>query len=110
MTRPEQLSHFRQLVALTATMNCSNDICHTIKRVEELAYSLIKDKSQSYQASFLDHVSELIETDQGWRVRYDSLKMAVTQTIMENLNLADGDQCTLKRLKDAIRFELPDCE
>jgi hypothetical protein len=30
---------------------------------------------------------------------------------MENLHLADGDDCTLKRLKDAISFELEDsCE
>jgi len=32
---------------------------------------------------------------------------AVYLTIMENLHLADGDVCTLKRLKDAINFELP---
>lgn len=32
---------------------------------------------------------------------------AIRETILANLNLADGDVCTLKRLKDAIRFELP---
>lgn len=31
---------------------------------------------------------------------------AIYLTITENLHLADGDVCTLKRLKDAINFEL----
>lgn len=31
---------------------------------------------------------------------------AIYLTITENLHLADGDICTLKRLKDAINFEL----
>jgi hypothetical protein len=34
----------------------------------------------------------------------------VRLTIMENLHLADGDVCTLKRLKDAIRFDLDSLE
>lgn len=37
----------------------------------------------------------------------DDLREAVRLTLMENLHLADGDVCTLKRLKDAIGFELP---
>ena len=32
------------------------------------------------------------------------LQEQVRLTIMENLHLADGDNCTLKRLKDAIGF------
>ena len=35
------------------------------------------------------------------------LREEIRLTIMENLGLADGDVCTLKRLKDAINFELP---
>ena len=35
------------------------------------------------------------------------LRAAIHQTIMENLHLADGDDCTLKILKDVIGFELP---
>jgi hypothetical protein len=34
------------------------------------------------------------------------LQEQVRLTIMENLHLADGDNCTLKRLKDAIGFSL----
>ena len=41
----------------------------------------------------------------------DDLREEVRQTLMENLHLADGDTCTLKRLKDAIGFEMEDsCE
>ena len=41
----------------------------------------------------------------------DDLREEVRLTLLENLHLADGDVCTLKRLKDAIRFELEDfCE
>ena len=35
------------------------------------------------------------------------LREEVRLTLMENLHLADGDVCTLKRLKDAIHFQLP---
>jgi len=38
---------------------------------------------------------------------YINLHNAVLVTIMENLHLADGNNCTLKILKDAIDFELP---
>jgi hypothetical protein len=37
----------------------------------------------------------------------DRLVEAIHETLMQNLHLADGDDCTLKRLKDSIRFELP---
>jgi regulator of replication initiation timing len=49
-------------------------------------------------------------------LKYASIEIAelrhqIRETIMENLHLADGDDCTLKRLKDAISFELEDsCE
>jgi hypothetical protein len=36
----------------------------------------------------------------------NTLQEQVKLTIMENLHLADGDNCTLKRLKDAIGFSL----
>ena len=35
----------------------------------------------------------------------DRLEAEIRLTIMENVHLADGDVCTLKRLKDAIGFE-----
>jgi len=37
----------------------------------------------------------------------EALRAAIQETLMENLHLADGDVCTLKRLKDAIGFSLP---
>jgi regulator of replication initiation timing len=49
-------------------------------------------------------------------LKYASIEIAelrhqIRETLMENLHLADGDDCTLKRLKDAISFELEDsCE
>jgi hypothetical protein len=49
-------------------------------------------------------------------LKYASIEIAelrhqIRETIMENLHLADGDDCTLKRLKDAISLELEDsCE
>ena len=36
----------------------------------------------------------------------DRLRRVIRETIMENLHLADGDVCTLNRLKDAIGFDL----
>jgi hypothetical protein len=36
----------------------------------------------------------------------NTLQEQVKLTIMENLHLADGDNCTLGRLKDAIGFSL----
>lgn len=34
-------------------------------------------------------------------IAYHELKNAVAETLEENCHLADGDQCTLKKLKDA---------
>jgi len=36
-----------------------------------------------------------------WFIAYQELKTAVADTLMENRHLADGSQCTLKKLKDA---------
>jgi hypothetical protein len=36
----------------------------------------------------------------------DRLAEAIRLTLMENLDLCDGDICTLKRLKDAVGFDL----
>jgi hypothetical protein len=41
-----------------------------------------------------------------FRDRISELEDSIHQTIMENLHLADGDVCTLKRLKDTIGFSL----
>jgi len=36
---------------------------------------------------------------------YRELNKAIHATITENLHLADGDECTLKRLTDAIKYD-----
>lgn len=36
----------------------------------------------------------------------EELRAVIHETIIENLHLADGEQCTLKKLKDAIGFEI----
>jgi len=36
--------------------------------------------------------------------RNSELRAAIWATINENLRLADGDNCTLKRLKDAVGY------
>lgn len=43
---------------------------------------------------------------EGLQRERDELREAIRETIMENLHLADGDDCTLKMLKDAIGFDL----
>jgi hypothetical protein len=61
----------------------------------------------------LYHLSEIIENEQSVAKecikeaadRLAGLFDAIHLTITENLHLADGDVCTLKRLKDAINFE-----
>ena len=40
----------------------------------------------------------------------DRLAEAIRLTLMDNLDLCDGDVCTLKRLKDAIGFDLDSLE
>jgi len=37
----------------------------------------------------------------GWFIEFHALKNAVDETLEENRHLADGDNCTLKKLKDA---------
>lgn len=56
----------------------------------------------------IGHMLELRERIVAVEGERDELREAIRLTIMENLNLADGDVCTLKRLKDSINFDLPD--
>jgi len=39
------------------------------------------------------------------KIKNQMMRAQIRATITENLHLADGDDCTLKRLKDAIKFE-----
>jgi hypothetical protein len=53
--------------------------------------------------SGIDYASDQLATVTEQR---DRLAEAIRLTLMENLDLCDGDICTLKRLKDAIGFDL----
>lgn len=58
-------------------------------------------------------VAERDEARRMWSIHQDKLaglREEVRFTLMENLYLADGDVCTLKRLKDAIGFDLDSSE
>lgn len=50
------------------------------------------------------------ESSSHLRDRITELESAITDTLRENLHLADGWNCTLKRLKDVLKFEHPDDE
>lgn len=41
------------------------------------------------------------ETAIDWFIAYQELKQAVAETLQDCCHLADGEQCTLKKLKDA---------
>lgn len=50
-----------------------------------------------------DHESAIREATAEAERQRDELSEAIRQTLNENGHLADGDVCTLKRLKDALR-------
>jgi len=50
-----------------------------------------------------DHVPAMCLRDAACMI--ESLELAIRTTIDENLHLADGDICTLKRSKDAIGYD-----
>jgi len=50
-----------------------------------------------------DHIPAMCLRDAAAMI--ESLELAIRTTIDENLHLADGDVCTLKRLKDAIGYD-----
>lgn len=52
------------------------------------------------------HVTKA-KTIESLKARVAYLEDEIHKTIMENLHLADGDACTLKRLVDAVHFKLP---
>ena len=41
-------------------------------------------------------------------LRLSELVQGITDTLMDNLHLADGDDCTLFKLKKLIDFKLPE--
>ena len=50
-----------------------------------------------------DHIPSMCLRDAACMI--ESLELAIRTTIEQNLHLADGDTCTLKRLKDAIGYD-----
>ena len=51
--------------------------------------------------TLLEAVVALMKDRDEWVIEFHALKNAVAETLEENRHLADGDQCTLKKLKDA---------
>jgi hypothetical protein len=50
-----------------------------------------------------DHIPAMCLRDAAAMI--ESLTLAIRTTIEQNLHLADGDDCTLKKLKDAIGYD-----
>jgi hypothetical protein len=50
-----------------------------------------------------DHIPAMCLRDAAAMI--ESLTLAIRTTIEQNLHLADGDICTLKKLKDAIGYD-----
>ena len=46
--------------------------------------------------------SHLFDLASNFEIQLNDLKSAIIATLNENAHLADGDCCTLKRLKDAV--------
>ena len=72
----------------------------TAKEIEHMPPAL---RILADQINAPDHIPAMCLRDAAAMI--ESLTYAIRQTIMENLHLADGDQCALKSLKDAIGFE-----
>lgn len=82
--------------------------CGLIHRVAAAAQDNRQDLSAGWMNRLCDEVNTLrteLESEQEkalvWFIAYQELKTAVADTLDENGHLADGDQCTLKKLKDA---------
>lgn len=50
-----------------------------------------------------DHIPAMCLRDAAYMI--ESLELAIRTTIEQNLHLADGENCTLKALKDAIVYD-----
>lgn len=57
----------------------------------------LRDEVNTLRAELQSEQQKAID----WFISYQELKTAVADTLEENCHLADGDQCTLKKLKDA---------
>lgn len=73
----------------------------TAKEIEHMPPAL---RILASQIQSPDHIPAMCLRDAAAMI--ESLTHAIHETLMENLHLADGDVCALKRLKDAIGFDL----
>ena len=83
---------------------CGCDVDWTPKEVYELKATIV-DMEIRHSATML-HTQSIVSEANELREQRDRLAEAIRLTLMENLDLCDGDICTLKRLKDAIGFDL----
>jgi hypothetical protein len=57
----------------------------------------LRDEVNTLRAELKSEQEKALE----WFIEFHALKNAVDETLEENRHLADGDNCTLKKLKDA---------
>jgi hypothetical protein len=77
-------------------------LCAKMAELErELAHA---NQETAFYSDACDRNAELVAEA---KKQNEAMRAAIQETLMENLHLADGDTCTLKRLKDAIGFSLP---
>jgi chromosome segregation ATPase len=89
---------------LTRLNKCGRELFQTLER-ELTTVNEQRDRLDDQ----LDHILLRLGRTQERMIdaerQRDRLEAEIRLTIMENVHLADGDVCTLKRLKDAIGFE-----
>lgn len=76
------------------------DDCSTLMYEMELIERILKDEITPDEHKQLMH-KYMVETNIWYRQNM-AMKTAITETLEENLHLADGEDCTLIKLKRAI--------
>ena len=96
----------KEIEGLHCALKQSSTIYDVVTEQRDKAWQKIENQAEriTYLEGATNHatgtpLSKVIE-------QRDRLAEAVRLTLMENLDLCDGDVCTLKRLKDAIGFDL----
>jgi len=89
--RNEWKANHDNQVELKRAIACRPDMAERAPMVEKL----MSERNRAKSWSVLQHNRIL------------DLEGIIRETILSNLHLADGDNCTLKLLKYAISFELP---
>ncbi len=95
----DRMQHEREFFQ-SAFIEQGDVLCKVIEQRDKALCEL-----EMWQDGNIMHESHRNEI-QGLEQQRDRLAEAFRLTLMENLDLCDGDICTLKRLKDTIGFDL----